>query len=133
MSESRSQVGAGNDEDVFVARASVGTYRDTLRQVELAREQAIRALEILLGRYPAGVAMTTPLPPLPPAVPAGLPSELLERRPDVIATPHVGGLTPEAIAHQALETVRQTAEILQGRAPVGAANPEHARRLARLG
>ena len=85
LAESRSQVGAGNDEDVFVARASVGNYRDSLRQVELAREQAIRALEILLGRYPAGVAMTTPLPALPPAVPAGLPSELLERRPDVIA------------------------------------------------
>ena len=32
---------------------TVGTYRDSLRQIELAREQAIRALENLLGRYPS--------------------------------------------------------------------------------
>jgi len=86
LAQSRTQVGAGNDEDVYVARANVGTYRDTLRQIELSREQAIRALEILLGRYPAAAAAVTPqLPNQPPPVPAGLPSELLERRPDVIA------------------------------------------------
>jgi D-3-phosphoglycerate dehydrogenase len=50
----------------------------------------------------------------------------------VIATPHIGGLVPEAIAHQALETTRQVAEILRGQAPVGAVNTEHAARLARL-
>jgi NodT family efflux transporter outer membrane factor (OMF) lipoprotein len=82
----RSRVGIGNDEDVYVARAAVGTYRDTLRQIEFAREQAIRALEILIGRYPAAAAtVTAELPNQPPAVPAGLPSQLLERRPDVIA------------------------------------------------
>jgi NodT family efflux transporter outer membrane factor (OMF) lipoprotein len=86
LAESRSQVGVGNDEDIYVARAAVGTYRDTLRQVDLAREQAIRSLELLMGRYPAAVtAVTTQLPAQPAAVPAGLPSELLERRPDVIA------------------------------------------------
>jgi NodT family efflux transporter outer membrane factor (OMF) lipoprotein len=86
LAETRSRVGVGNDEDVFVARASVGTYRDALRQIELGREQAVRALELLLGRYPAAAASVTPkLPGQPAAVPAGLPSELLERRPDVIA------------------------------------------------
>jgi NodT family efflux transporter outer membrane factor (OMF) lipoprotein len=86
LAETRSRVGVGNDEDVFVARAGVGTSRDTLRQIELAREQAIRALELLLGRYPAAAAAVTPqLPGQPEAVPAGLPSELLERRPDVVA------------------------------------------------
>src|SRR4029079_530193 len=49
LAGARSEIGVGNDEDVFVARANVGTYRDALRQVELAREQAIRALELLLG------------------------------------------------------------------------------------
>jgi NodT family efflux transporter outer membrane factor (OMF) lipoprotein len=86
LAETRSRVGVGNDEDVFVARASVATSRDTLRQLELAREQAIRALELLLGRYPAAAASVTPqLPRQPDPVPAGLPSELLERRPDVVA------------------------------------------------
>jgi D-3-phosphoglycerate dehydrogenase len=64
--------------------------------------------------------------------PDQMPQLRLARRPDVIATPHVGGLTPQAIEHQALETVAQAAEILKGRAPVGAVNAEHASRLARL-
>ena len=86
LAETRARVGVGNDEDVYIARAAVGTYRDTLRQVELAREQAIRALELLLGRYPAAAASIAPnLPGQPGPVPAGLPSTLLERRPDVIA------------------------------------------------
>jgi outer membrane protein TolC len=68
------------------SRASVGTSRDILRQIELAREQALRALELLMGRYPAAAAgVSARLPGQPDAVPAGLPSELLERRPDVIA------------------------------------------------
>ena len=78
--------GSANQEDVFVARASVGGYRDVLRQLELGREQAIRALELLLGRYPSAAASPAPqLPGFPGEVPAGLPSELLERRPDVVA------------------------------------------------
>jgi NodT family efflux transporter outer membrane factor (OMF) lipoprotein len=86
LSEDRSRVGVGNDEDVFVARATLGTARDTLRQIELSREQAIRALELLLGRYPSAAAsVSAELPDQPETVPGGLPSELLERRPDVIA------------------------------------------------
>ncbi len=37
LAQTRSQVGVGNDEDVYVARASVGTYRDALREIELSR------------------------------------------------------------------------------------------------
>jgi len=86
LAEARSRIGAGSEEDVFVARASVGAYRDALREIELAGDQGRRALELLLGRYPAGAAASAPqLPAQVPAIPAGLPSELLERRPDVVA------------------------------------------------
>jgi NodT family efflux transporter outer membrane factor (OMF) lipoprotein len=86
LAEARVSVGSGNEEDVFVARGSLGTYRDVLRQIELAQLQARRAVEILAGRYPAGTTGVSPqLPAQPDAVPAGLPSELLERRPDVVA------------------------------------------------
>ena len=61
-----------------------------------------------------------------------MPSPALAARSDVIATPHVGGLTPEAASHQAHETVRQVAEIVSGRVPPGALNPERATRIARL-
>jgi D-3-phosphoglycerate dehydrogenase len=64
--------------------------------------------------------------------PDQMPSPSLAALPNVIATPHIGGLVPEAISHQALETTRQVADILAGHPPPGAVNPEHATRLARL-
>jgi D-3-phosphoglycerate dehydrogenase / 2-oxoglutarate reductase len=57
--------------------------------------------------------------------PDQMPSPELAELPNVIATPHVGGLTPQAIEHQALETVRQVASIIKGEAPPGAVNAEH--------
>src|SRR6201995_1668731 len=57
--------------------------------------------------------------------PDQMPMPELARLPNVVATPHIGGLTPQAIEHQALETVRQVAVIIRGEAPVGAVNAEH--------
>jgi len=57
--------------------------------------------------------------------PDQMPTPELAKLPNVIATPHVGGLTPQAIEHQALETVRQVASIIKGEAPPGAVNAEH--------
>jgi len=57
--------------------------------------------------------------------PDQMPSPELAKLPNVIATPHIGGLTPQAIEHQAAETVRQVAAIIKGEAPVGAVNAEH--------
>jgi D-3-phosphoglycerate dehydrogenase len=61
-----------------------------------------------------------------------MPTPDLARHPKIIATPHVGGLTPQAIEHQSLETVSQVAEIVKGRAPKGAVNADKATRLSRL-
>jgi NodT family efflux transporter outer membrane factor (OMF) lipoprotein len=86
LAQVRLDVGIGSDEDVSVARANAGTYRDALRQIEAARTESLRALELLIGRYPAAaIAVTSQFPGQPPSVPVGLPSDLLERRPDVVA------------------------------------------------
>jgi D-3-phosphoglycerate dehydrogenase len=61
------------------------------------------------------------------------PSLNLASRADVIATPHTAGLTPDAIEHQAFDTVKQVAELVAGRVPPGAVNTKTATRLARLG
>ena len=45
--------------------------------------------------------------------------------PNVIATPHIGGLTPPAIESQSLETVRQVEAIIGGKVPAGAVNADH--------
>lgn len=86
LAEQRERVGVGSELDVASARVTVQTYRDSLRQVELAYVQALRALELLLGRYPAAeIVVPGEFRELSAQVPAGLPSELLERRPDIIA------------------------------------------------
>jgi D-3-phosphoglycerate dehydrogenase len=56
--------------------------------------------------------------------PDQMPTPELAKLPNVIATPHIGGLTPQAIEHQSSETVRQVADIIRGEAPVGAVNAE---------
>jgi multidrug efflux system outer membrane protein len=86
LAETRERVGIGSELDVTISRVNLNTYRDMLLQLDLSREQALRALEVLLGRYPsAEITVAQRLPDLTAAAPAGLPSELLERRPDVIA------------------------------------------------
>jgi outer membrane protein TolC len=87
LAEHRLRVGAGSADDVLVARTNAATYEDAARQVELAHAQALRALELLLGRYPgATLASRTDLPPFPSSSPsAGVPVEILARRPDIVA------------------------------------------------
>ncbi len=86
LARDRLRVGRGDEYDVALAEAGLDTARDAERQLALAYEQALRALEVLLGRYPAAaVEVAATLPAMPPPVPVGLPSELLERRADVVA------------------------------------------------
>ncbi len=86
LAQDRLRVGVGNDYDVTVARASLASYRDSVQSLDLAYQQALRVLESLAGRYPAAAAkVPARLAPMPAGVPVGMPAELLERRPDVVA------------------------------------------------
>src|SRR5215471_15414789 len=53
LAQDRLRVGAGNELDVTTARLNLETYQDSLRQLDLSREQALRSVELLVGRYPA--------------------------------------------------------------------------------
>jgi D-3-phosphoglycerate dehydrogenase len=53
-----------------------------------------------------------------------MPSAELAKLPNVIATPHIGGLTPPAIESQSLETVAQVEAIINGEIPRGAVNSD---------
>jgi outer membrane protein TolC len=86
LARERVRIGLGDEYDVRVAEASVQGYRDMILQFNLAEQQAIRAVETIAGRYPAAALDVAPdFPAFPGPVPAGLPSELLERRLDVAA------------------------------------------------
>jgi D-3-phosphoglycerate dehydrogenase len=62
--------------------------------------------------------------------PDDVPPVALGALPGVVASAHVGGMVPEALASQAQDTVAQVADILAGRMPRHALNPDDARRLA---
>lgn len=86
IARERLRIGPGDEYEVTIAQANVATFRDTERNLEFAYQQALRALETLAGRYPAAAVAVPPrLAEWPGDVPVGLPSELMERRPDVVA------------------------------------------------
>lgn len=72
--------------DVQFARNNVANSNRSLSARNLDRDNAARNLEVLLGRYPAAsIDSSDQLPYLSESIPVGLPSSLLERRPDLEA------------------------------------------------
>lgn len=72
--------------DVQFGRNNVASAQGSVESRQLARDDAARTLEVLAGRYPAGRSRAgSELPDLRRDVPAGLPAELIERRPDLAA------------------------------------------------
>ncbi len=73
--------------DVANADAQVATTEAVIPRLESSAQAAIYTLGVLLGKEPAflagELAGPTPIPPTPPLVPVGLPSDLLRRRPDI--------------------------------------------------
>ena len=86
LAEAKFQVGQAQEQQVAIATADLQAAQSQLAQISSTEQQVVRALEVLLGRYPADeLQLATAMPLLPAPVPAGLPAQLLERRPDVIA------------------------------------------------
>ncbi len=78
--------GLANQQDLSLVKSDAATARDSLLAAQNGKRDALRALELLLGRYPgADIDIRKTLPNVPAAPGAGVPSELLERRPDLIA------------------------------------------------
>ena len=72
--------------DIQFARTNVSSAQRAVEAQSLDRENAARTLEVLHGRYPGGQTRAArELPDLPSSVPAGIPADLIERRPDLAA------------------------------------------------
>ena len=78
-------------------------------------DEAALAAAITEGRI-AGAALDVG------RAPDQMPTPAIAGLPNVIATPHIGGLTPPAIEAQALHTVEQVRELVSGAVPNGAVN-----------
>ncbi|MEM6651627.1 MAG: TolC family protein [Pseudomonadota bacterium] len=86
ITEIRFENGIGDAQDVALSKSNLADSRNDLIEIEGAERDALRALEVLLGRYPgADLEVRTSLPSVPPAPPIGIPSDILERRPDLVA------------------------------------------------
>ncbi|MCM8528012.1 MAG: TolC family protein, partial [Lentisphaeraceae bacterium] len=73
--------------DVRLATIDLANARQNTQQRKADFDAAVRALEVLLGRYPAGeLKISQTLPEIKESIPLGLPAEMLNRRPDILAS-----------------------------------------------
>ena len=84
--EERYRRGLNSALDVRLARTDVATAENEIVRRQREKDGLIRQLDILLGQYPSGeLLIPDQLPELVTTVPTGLPSQLLIRRPDLLA------------------------------------------------
>lgn len=96
VTEDRFEAGLVGALDVRLARSNVATSEANLVTARRLDAVARRRIELVLGRYPsAELEVPGPFGELPPDVPAGLPAELLARRPDL------AGLERQLVAAEA--------------------------------
>jgi D-3-phosphoglycerate dehydrogenase len=91
--------------DAFFVNMSRGNLVDEAALAKALSEDRIAGAAMDVGRAPDQ-----------------MPSPELARLPNVIATPHIGGLTPPASESQAFDTVRQVEALVKGDVPTGAVN-----------
>lgn len=86
LTQSRYKGGLASAVDVAQAQTQLESTRAQAEDVEVRRAADEHAIAVLIGRPPAELTLAAmPLKGPPPAIPVGLPSDLLERRPDVAA------------------------------------------------
>jgi NodT family efflux transporter outer membrane factor (OMF) lipoprotein len=87
LTKVRFQTGIASDQDVAQAETQLETAEAQATNLGIQRAQLEHAIAVLIGKPPT--ALSIPIEPLgatnPPVVPVGVPSELLERRPDIAA------------------------------------------------
>ena len=84
LTESRFQGGVASREDVDLAATQLEQTRAQDIDITSARDQFEHAVAVLIGQPASSFSLNpAPLPATPPVPPPGLPSELLERRPDI--------------------------------------------------
>ena len=86
LNEDRYHGGVGSEVEVEQARTILETTRAQAVDVRVARAQYEHAVAVLIGKPPAEFSLQPlPINAPPPLIPVGVPSELLERRPDIAA------------------------------------------------
>jgi NodT family efflux transporter outer membrane factor (OMF) lipoprotein len=86
ITNNRFEGGVAPKSDVDQAKTQLEAARVQARDTTLQRAQFEHAIAVLLGEPPASFTLgNAPLDARPPVIPPGLPSELLERRPDIAA------------------------------------------------
>jgi NodT family efflux transporter outer membrane factor (OMF) lipoprotein len=84
--EAKHEVGQLPLQNVYLTGADLASAQEAVRLVRSAHEQILRALEVLLGRYPSAELETADaLVAVPPPIPAGVPADIVARRVDLIA------------------------------------------------
>src|SRR5437870_8648222 len=86
LTNNRYASGVASRADVVQAQTQLKTTQAQAIDVGVQRAQLEHAIAILMGQAPSSFSLPpTPLAATPPAIPVGVPSELLERRPDIAA------------------------------------------------
>lgn len=86
IAQAKYEEGELTKKEVHLSTSDLNNAKDRLYNAKIAHKQTIRALEILAGEYPfSNHAFSQTFALVPKQIPVGLPSELIERRPDLIA------------------------------------------------
>ena len=88
LTKARAGAGQATERDVAQAESQLESVRAQVPTLNTDVQIAIHRLSVLLGKQPGDLetelSQQAPVPPVPPDAPTGVPSELLERRPDIL-------------------------------------------------